>query len=1101
MKIPARLLLTRRFAPFFAVLLTGAYNDNVLRNALVVMVTYQVVRYAGLDSGALVAAAAGIFILPFFLFSATGGALADRYPRHRLVRAVKLAEMLLMALAWLGFAWNSLGLLFAVLFLTGLQSALFGPVKYAILPNLLEREELLGGNAWVAAGTFAAILAGTLTGTLLMAAPDARAWVPGVLLASAGFGYACSRFVPAQAPGRPGLALSRNPLRETARILRLGLAEPGLPGIMLAISWFWMIGAGVLVQLPVYMRDTLAGDEQALGGVLAVFTVGVALGALLCGALARGRDAGRHGPLAAALIGAACLLLALEPALPGPARGFAALLGDPQARQSLGLLLLLAIAGGYYIVPLYTRLQRRAEDRRRARAIACTNILNALAMVLVSVLAMLLHGRPDAVAELWWALGASAFLAAALQHRAAGGRLLGLLLLPLLRVTVAVEAPVARGALVLVRRGSARAAWALAACVPGRVEVCAPAALARGPALLLLARWVPVRGYDADDPARVWPPRPPGSRRATILLPPPGPAGEARLLDVLREAERAPERPLALAHVTGAGPSPQRFRARLTIALEGVPPAARPPSLHALHDRLCALEYRVRRRDRTVLESLHAAARRYGGGRAILDDGERALSYRGLLTGVYALAGLLRRALPAEREPVGVLLPNVTAAPVVFFALHALGRTPVMLNYGAGEAGVLSACRTARLRHVVTSRRFVAKAKLEPLAAALAGACAVLWLEDLRERLSPGLKFAALLRARRRPPAGDPEAPAAVLFTSGSEGEPKGVVLSHRNLQRNRAQVRAVLDFWPGDRVLLCLPLFHSFALGVGLLLPLSLGLRCSMYPSPLHYKEIPERIAALGITVFFSTDTFLNGYAKTASAAQLQTLRLVVAGAEKLKSATRKLWRERFGVEVQQGYGVTETSPAVSSNTPACARPGSVGRLMPEIEARLEPLPGEPAAGRGRLLLRGPNVMAGYWLPADPRVLAPPPDGWHDTGDVAEFDADGFLTLHGRAKRFAKIGGEMVSLAQVEQHVAEIWPEHRHVVCAVAHASRGEQLVLLTERPEPDAAALRAALRERGVADLARPRRVRAVAELPLLGSGKPDLRRAQRLAEAVLD
>ena len=290
MKIPARLLLTRRFAPFFAALLTGAYNDNVLRNALAVLVTYQIASYAGLDSGALVAAAAGVFILPFFLFSATGGALADRYPRHRLVRAVKLAEVLLMALAWLGFAWNSLGLLFAVLFLTGLQSALFGPVKYAILPNLLARGELLGGNAWVAAGTFAAILAGTLTGTLLMAAPDARAWVPGVLLASAGFGYACSRFVPAQAPGHPDLEVSWNPLRETARILRQGLAEPGLPGVMLAISWFWMIGAGVLVQLPVYMRDTLAGNEQALGGVLAVFTIGVALGALLCGALARGRD-------------------------------------------------------------------------------------------------------------------------------------------------------------------------------------------------------------------------------------------------------------------------------------------------------------------------------------------------------------------------------------------------------------------------------------------------------------------------------------------------------------------------------------------------------------------------------------------------------------------------------------------------------------------------------------------------------------------------------------------------------------------------------------------------------------------------------------------
>ena len=1105
-----RLLLTRRLGPFFFTQLTGAYNDNVFRNALVVLITYKITDLGGFGSEELVAASAGVFMLPFLLFSALGGKLADHFPRHRLIQHIKLAECVLMALTWIGFATGSVALLFVVLFLTGLQSALFGPVKYAILPNLLSRAELLAGNAWVAVGTFISILAGSLTGTLMMGVEDAALWVPGILVASAAAGYLTSRWIPPQDSAGGGLRLSIEPFSETARIVREGLSEPRLAWLMLAISWFWMIGVGMLIQLPLFVRDVLAGNEQALAGALAIFTIGVGLGALLCNRWLGGTARATLAPVAAAALGAGFVLLSLIPAADVPLRGFGALLEDPQAVTALGILLGLAVAGGFYVTPLYTLVQQRAPEERRARVIACNNILNAVFMALASASSIVIFQSGGTIVTVWLAMAATAGAAAVLLLHFTQGSFRHILLWPFASIALTTDPP-PHGSLVFARRASAWASWALAATIPGKLEIRTDPALLRRASMRLLALWVRVRPLDPGAMDGPWPEGRGEHNRTVLILPPAGPEGEAAMLDWMQAARKGSVRPVEVASVRDPGLYMPRFYPSVRVGFESCPlpphaadePAALRRDALKIYDLLCELEYRMHCRECTTLQSLHGAARRFGGGYPILADLERTLTYRKLLQATYAIAQLLRGALPKEPDTVGILLPTAAATPITFFAVHALGRVPVMLNYTAGPDNVASACRTAGLTHVITSRRFVEKADLGGLADALARDRTVLWLEDLREQLTPGMKIKAAWRALRPPPGGDPSDPAVVLFTSGSEGEPKGVVLSHRNLQRNRCQVRAVLTLTPEDHLLLCLPTFHSFALGVGLLLPLIAGLRCTLYPSPLHYKQIPELIREHRVTVFFSTDTFLNGYGQAASREDLQSLRLIVAGAEPLKTGTRKFWEERFGLTVHEGYGVTETSPAVSANTFACNRPGSVGRLMPEIEARLEPLDearDTDGAVRGRLFLRGPNVMAGYWMPGESRLLTPPEDGWHDTGDVAEFDDEGFLSLHGRAKRFAKIGGEMVSLAYVEQRVSEVWPEHRHIVCAVDHPTRGEQLVLITEHPDPDRGRLRQALGEQGVAELARPRLILAVESLPLLGSGKPDLGRAQELAFSVL-
>jgi acyl-[acyl-carrier-protein]-phospholipid O-acyltransferase/long-chain-fatty-acid--[acyl-carrier-protein] ligase len=329
--------------------------------------------------------------------------------------------------------------------------------------------------------------------------------------------------------------------------------------------------------------------------------------------------------------------------------------------------------------------------------------------------------------------------------------------------------------------------------------------------------------------------------------------------------------------------------------------------------------------------------------------------------------------------------------------------------------------------------------------------------------------------------------PAVVLFTSGTEGVPKGVVLSNTNLVANARQIFTHADgvLSPADTVVNPLPMFHSFGLTAATLMPILNGMKTTLYPSPLHYKEVPAIVASTRSTVLFSTDTFLQGYARMAKADELKSLRYIIAGAERVKDTTREAYA-RHGTTIMEGYGATECSPVISCNLPHRTKAGSVGPLLPGIEARLEPVTGIDEGGR--LLVKGPNVMAGYIFADKPGVLVPPAGGWHDTGDIVDIDAQGLVTIKGRAKRFAKIGGEMISLAAVEGMVAKLWPGNNHVVMNVPDVRKGEQLVLVTDRPGADRSTLLAAAKNEGFSELWMPRHILVVDAIPVLASGKVD-------------
>jgi acyl-[acyl-carrier-protein]-phospholipid O-acyltransferase/long-chain-fatty-acid--[acyl-carrier-protein] ligase len=502
----------------------------------------------------------------------------------------------------------------------------------------------------------------------------------------------------------------------------------------------------------------------------------------------------------------------------------------------------------------------------------------------------------------------------------------------------------------------------------------------------------------------------------------------------------------------------------------------------------------------TLFGALLRAAATHGGSKAVLEDPERQpLTYDRLILGALVLGGLLAKTT-TRRETVGVLLPNVVGLPVVLFGLNAYGRVPALLNFSSGAKALRSAIKTGVIKTLVTSKRFISVGNLQPLIDDLAQMdigggrkLSIVYLEDVRAQIGLSQKIGGLIKSKmaarvHAKHALGPDQPAVVLFTSGTEGVPKGVVLTNANLIANAFQImcHAGDHFTSRDIVLNPLPIFHSYGLTAGTLMPILKGMSCVLYPSPLHYKEIPKLIGATKATILFATDTFLQGYARAADADDLKTVRFVIAGAEKVKETTKATWRT-FGTTILEGYGATECAPVISCTLPEMQKAGSVGTPLQGIEVRLEPVAGIETGGR--LFVRGPNVMAGYMLADKPGVLVPTRDGWHNTGDIVDIDERGMISIAGRAKRFAKVGGEMVSFAAVEMMVAGLWPDNNHVVFSIADERRGEQLVLVTDKKGADRSAIQTIAKEQGIPELWVPRSIMEVDAIPVLASGKVDV------------
>ena len=1116
MASPFALLTKVRFAPLFATNLLGTFNDNLFKTGLLMLASYGIFRGAPDQAAQLGVLATGLFVLPFFLVSALAGQIADRFERADLVRLVKAAEAAIMTVGLAGFLLHSIPLLLAALFLMGVHSAIYGPLKYAILPLHLGDGELLAGVGLMEAGGFLAILGGQLLAGLV------RPWQAGVIAVSfALIGLLASLAIPPARSASEPEALDLNVLRASAKLIGLARAERPVWLSMLGVAWFYVVGTVLLAELIPLVQGVLHAERAVAVLFLTLFSVGVAAGAVLASVLLKGEVSARYAPPAALALAGLLLELSFAvrafPAHAGPLAAslpLARFLAEPAAWRVTADLFALALVGGLYVIPLSAVIQRHSPSAIRSRIQSASSILTAAATVggllAAGLLLKLGVGLPGVIAVLAAGTLVVAAVACFLLPETVIKATLRAVLRLLYRVEITGEEhmpKVGTGAVIVVNHVSYLDAALLAAFLPGKPTFAVHTRIAQAwwmqPILPLFDAFPVDTTNPLSTKAMV---RAVQAGRSLVIFP----EGRITVTGALMKvfggpgmvADRAAA-PIVPVRIDGAQYTPfshmkGKLRLRLfpkiriailpQVQLEtaGGPRERRAAAAQRLYGVMSEMMFRTSEIDRTLYGALLDAGAVHGRKAPAVEDVKRKpLSYGRLALGARLLSGRIA-AVTEAGEAVGLMLPNVNAAVAAFFALQRIGRVAAMLNYSAGPAHLQSACDTAKITTVITSRAFVDQAKLQGAVDRLQqSGRRVLWLEDMAKQISAPAKLAAVLTPDRRP-RGRADDAAVILFTSGSEGAPKAVVLTHRNILANCAQTAARVDFNPTDRVLNALPIFHSFGLTGGLLLPLLNGVKVLLYPNPLHYAAIPALAYDASATILFGSDTFLSGYARQAQGYDFYSLRYVFAGAEPVKAETRARFAEKFGLRIFEGYGVTECAPVIAVNTPMHFRAGSVGRLLPAVEARLEPVPGVDHGGR--LHVRGPNVMAGYYLADDPGVLVPPKDGWHDTGDIVDIDAEGFVTILGRAKRFAKIGGEMVSLAAVEVSAAACWPEAAHAVVARPDPKKGEQLVLFTTTPDADARGLSAWGREHGVPELMLPKDVRVVDALPALATGKTD-------------
>ncbi|MCH8845788.1 MAG: AMP-binding protein [Proteobacteria bacterium] len=529
-----------------------------------------------------------------------------------------------------------------------------------------------------------------------------------------------------------------------------------------------------------------------------------------------------------------------------------------------------------------------------------------------------------------------------------------------------------------------------------------------------------------------------------------------------------------------------------------------------MQDIMYLLTYSSFNHRTTIFDAMLNAANRYGKNRLFAEDINREpISYKQLITKAMVIGRVIRKNTEVG-EHVGIMMPNVIGTLVTFLAVQYATRVTAMINFTGGTQAILRSCKTGKINTIYTSRKFIEKANLQELANALEEQVQLIYLEDLRDRISIFDKLAGLIRGfypvahyRRISKGISPDSPAVILFTSGSEGSPKGVVLSHSNVLSNNAQVSCHINFTPQDLIFSCLPLFHTFGLNAGFLMPLFGGSKIFLYPTPLHYRIIPELIYELEATILFGSNTFFRAYARHAHPYDFHTLRYAVAGAEKLRDETQQTWMEKFGIRIYQGYGVTETSPVISINTPMENKPGAVGRPVSKMTYYLEPVEGIEEGGR--LFVKGPNVMLGYLLAeSDGEIQAPTSDrgpGWYDTGDIARVDDDGYFYILGRAKRFAKIGGEMISLTVVEELATQTWMGFNHAAVSLPDDRKGEKIILITDNKDALRKHFQVQIKKDKHGELYLPRKILLAEELPVLATGKIDYLTLTQMAQDAED
>lgn len=1118
------ILKNRGFFCFFCTQFLGAFNDNLYK-IIVTLVALDIPAAAG---GGIhyVPLIGGVFILPFLLFSGYAGYLADVRSKREVLIAVKVFEIFAMALAFLAFFIDRMEPMLAVVFLMGLHSTFFSPAKYGILPEMLAEKDLSRGNGLLEMSTFLAIILGTsLGGAIYETWQDHLGRIGLVLIAIAALGTLTSFGITKVPPSGAAKRIVLNPVTEIRDGAQILYADRPLWLTVMGISYFWFLGAFLQMVLPLLGKEILQLGETRISLLWTFAALGIGAGSLAAGRLSGDKIEPGLVPLGSLGMGAFAMVLFVT---------------QTSFAYTACSLVFLGLFGGLFAVPLNALLQQRSGRQDKGRLIATNNVFNTLGMLLASAVLWLMEGPlqmgPDRmILAVGFLTIAATFYVIYLLPDFFVRFMLWLLTHTLYRIrVVGRENLPERGPALLV---SNHVSFVDALLIGASMERFIRFMLLREYYEIRALNWffrlmrsIPISATNRRDIVEAL-------RRARQELQ----AGQVvcvfaegaisrigRVLPFKRGFEKivdgtdVPIIPVHLDQVWGSIFSfhggrffwklPKLTPHPVTVSF-GKP---LPSNATAQEVRQAVLELesealRFRSGARALLHSrfIREAKRRWFSF-CMADTTGTELTWGKTLIGSRLLASWIEKHC-ADDSMVGVLLPASVGGALANVAVSLAGKVPVNLNFTAGRETMLDAVRQCQIKTILTSRLFLSKARLDELEG-------MVFLEELRKQFSPRQKLAALLSSLLLPTQWlqwrhcgkrAPDDLATVIFSSGSTGTPKGVMLSHANIAANIESVRQVIQFYPSDRIMGVLPFFHSFGFTGTLWLPLLGGFGVVYHPNPMDAKTIGETVQGYKATLLISTPTFFAGYTRRCSVEEFATLRFALAGAEKLREQIAKAFKEKYGLELLEGYGCTELAPVVSANVPDVVygdekqlgnKPGTVGHPIPGVAVKIidpETDRALPPGRDGLLLVKGQNVMVGYL--GQPELTAQAMrGGWYVTGDIAAVDEDGFIKITDRLSRFSKIGGEMVPHMKIEEVINEILGGAASVVTAIPDEQKGERLIAFYNQNGIAAAELWERLNESELPKLWIPKRenLHQVESIPLLGSGKVDLKKVKALA-----
>ncbi|MCL4782760.1 MAG: MFS transporter [Bryobacterales bacterium] len=1117
-----QLLRNGGFTAFLWTQFLGAFNDNLYK-ITVSLLTVMLIADQQQTTNYL-AAAGFLFVLPFVLFSGYAGQLADRYNKRRVLIVTKLLEIPAMLLGLWAFLANDPLWMLAVVFVLALQATFFSPAKYGILPEMLPLRDMARANGLLEMTTFVAIILGTTVAGFLFEAWSATlSRISAVTIAIAVLGSLCSFGISRVRTPQVPETFSWNPAREVWRGASEMLRDRVLLLSITGISFFWFLGTLLQMDLLLFAKNTMHMSESGAGILIAGLAVGIAVGSLLAG-----RISGDH--IEIGLVAPGCFGMGLS--------ALAVVWAAPSFPLTLTALMFLGMFGGFFIVPLNALLQHHPAEEEKGRALGTNNFFNGVAMLMAAVVFWVLTNRIEwSGAHVIFAAGcftvASTLIVLWFTPEPTSRYLLTLLVRGIYRFQIrgASHVPANGAALLVANHVSFVDGFLIGACLPR---------LAR---FLIMDTWYNRFRLVLKPIGAI--PVPLGGRRAVlesiasarraleagelVCIFPEGSITRTgnmqrfqRGMEKIVEGLNVPVIPVHLGGVWGstfshAGGSLWRKREKLRRDIQVTFGAPLPSSVKAEEARQQVLEMSADARARepkinsTLARAFVTSARRHWRRQAMNDATGASLTYGRVLTGAILLARWLRR--HRTDEPlIGLLLPSSVGGALANLGVVLSGKAPVNLNFTAGPESVASACDQCEIRTVITSRLFLKRARLDVPPGAV-------YLEDLTSAFGAVRKFLALLEARLLPQSlllallgssrVQPGDLATIVFSSGSSGTPKGVMLSHRGLLANVDGAGMVFRINSSDVIGGLLPFFHSFGYAYNLWFPLVAGIRVAFHANPLDAKGVGSLVEKNRVSILLATPTFLRNYMRVCSEEQFSSLRLVIAGAEKLPSRLSDEFREKFNLSIFEGYGATEMSPVISVNVPDAEdpvwpqtgnRPGTVGQPLPGCMTKVvdpdsfEPL---PSGSQGLLLVGGPSRMIGYWK--QPGKTAEVLRGdWYITGDIGTVDPDGFITLTDRLSRFSKIAGEMVPLLRVEEAIRELSGLETVSVVALPDPRKGERLVALHTSADTDGSEINRKMAASSVPRLWIPKAesIHHIEELPMLPTGKLDLQRLKALA-----